>query len=145
MATGYSLISALRQQKETHFSRYAMEWSLVMTLSLTLSLCLSLLSHLRLPPLVSVRLLWVKECLWLVMSVFTVPSLSLSRSLLSVYLFILISSRSHSAVAEVGEYVCLDKTQTHKAILQEFSLDPLSLFHHTHVRVREDAVVFIWR
>lgn len=60
-------------------------------------------------------------------------SLSLSLSPLSAYLFILISSRSHSAVAEVGEYVCLDKTQTHKAILQEFSLDPLSLSSHTHM------------
>lgn len=83
------------------------------------------------------------------MSVFTVLSLSLCLSLcsqiclLSAYLFILISSRSHSAVAEVGEYVCLDKIQTHTAIFQEFSLYPLSLVHHTHVSVSEDAMVFI--
>jgi len=132
MATGYSLISALRQQKETHFSRYAMEWSLVMTLSLTLSLCLSLLSHLRLPPFVSVRLLWVKECLWWVMSVFTVLSLSAVRfvcfqhtSLFWYHLVLTLRLRG------LGN-MCVWIRYKHTAIFQEFSLYPLSLSFITH-------------
>jgi len=55
--------------------------------------------------------------------------------LLSAYLFILISSRTHSAVAGVGEYVCLDKIQTHSDLSRVLSLSSLSFIHHTHTLV----------
>lgn len=58
-------------------------------------------------------------------------------SLLSAYLFILISSRSHSVVAEVGEYVCLDKMQTHtqRSFKSSLFILSLSLFHQAHMLV----------